>query len=92
MVCAYSISSWWQTNFWLGDVFTKDKSLEDVASQWVGRLSQDDSAAVAELVNFILKSAGCSVEVTEDHINDSDNAAATIEDVQAQFQTVSLVC
>ena len=65
--------------------------MEDVASQWLTRHSQDAPAAVAELVNFILKSCGCSIEVTEDQINDPDNVTGSMKDVQDQFQEVSLL-
>ena len=63
--------------------------MEHVASQWLARSNEDGSAAVTELVNFILKSAGCDVEVTEDQINDPDSATGNLEDIQAQFQAVN---
>lgn len=71
------------------DVFASDKSLRDVASEWLARHAENGPSAVTELLNFVLKFAGCDIEFTEDHINDPDAADATIVDLQSQFQAVS---
>jgi cohesin complex subunit SA-1/2 len=43
---------------------------------------------MTELVNFMLKAAGCDVQVTVDDINDFDNAAGRLRDIQDEYQAV----
>lgn len=46
---------------------------------------------MVELVNFILRSAGCTIEVDENDILDVDNVASKLSDIQDEFQAVRLV-
>ncbi len=64
-------------------------SSEDVAQQWLNRYKDNNPASMAELVNFVLRSAGCNIEVSEDDINDTDNIDGRIGDLQQEFQEVS---
>lgn len=50
---------------------------------------EHESRAVADLINFVLKSAGCELKVTEYDIEDPDNASNKLEDLQGEFQAVS---
>lgn len=76
----------------IGDVFASDKTLKDVVGEWLVRHGENEPLAVTELVNFTLRSAGCEIELTEDHINDTDAADGTVADLQAQYQAVSWDC
>jgi cohesin complex subunit SA-1/2 len=49
----------------------------------------DSPAALTDLVNFVLKSAGCDLPVTEDDINDTDNVEGKLADLQDEYQAVS---
>lgn len=60
-----------------------------MTGEWLERHGQNGPLAVTELLNFVLKFAGCDIELTEDHINDADAADATVVDLQNQFQAVS---
>jgi len=73
-------------------VFVDAEPIEQAAQEWLGRYQNDNTVAMTELVNFMLKAAGCDVKVTEDDINDFDNAAGRLRDVQDQYQSVSLPC
>jgi cohesin complex subunit SA-1/2 len=44
---------------------------------------------MTELVNFVLKSAGCDLRVTEDDINDPENVEGRLGDLQEEYQAVS---
>ncbi|KAF8856215.1 STAG-domain-containing protein [Acephala macrosclerotiorum] len=68
------------------DVYTSGLSSKDVAGQWVSRLQDDGPAAMVELVNFLLRSAGCTIEVTRDDIDDVDNVAGRVGDLQEEYQ------
>lgn len=44
---------------------------------------------MADLVNFILKSAGCNLQVTVDDIDDPENIERRLGDLQEEYQAVS---
>jgi cohesin complex subunit SA-1/2 len=71
------------------EVYTSGDSSEDVAQQWLARYAANNQEALTELVNFIFKSAGCSVQVSVDDINDPDNVDGRLADMQEEFQAVS---
>ncbi len=66
-----------------------DDSPGDVAQQWLSRYKDNNPASLAELINFVLRSAGCNIEVTVDDVNDTDNIDGRIGDLQQEFQEVS---
>lgn len=59
-----------------------------MATAWLGRYEEDNTASMTDLVNCVLKSTGCDMNVTEDDINDPDNAANKINDLQEEYQGV----
>ncbi|EHK97901.1 putative Cohesin subunit psc3 [Glarea lozoyensis 74030] len=68
-------------------VFVNAEPIKEAAQEWLERYVQDNAAAMTELVNFMLKAAGCDVQVTIDDINDFDNAAGRLRDVQDEYQS-----
>lgn len=75
----------------LADVFTTGDDAEDVVTRWLASYEADNFSALADLVNLVLRSAGCSIEVTSDDVADDDNAASKLEDIQLEHQLVSLL-
>ena len=54
-----------------------------VADAWAKRFAeQNESQAVAELINFVLKASGCDLTVTEHDIEDPDGATNRLRDMQ----------
>jgi cohesin complex subunit SA-1/2 len=45
---------------------------------------------VAEVVNMVLRAAGCDLRIDEDDVADPDNAPSRVAELQEEFQTVSL--
>ncbi|KAJ8069364.1 hypothetical protein OCU04_003018 [Sclerotinia nivalis] len=72
------------------DVYTSGQSSDEVVSKFLEKYAQNGPGAVAELINFVLKSAGCDLQVTEDDINDSDNVNGKISDLQEEHQTQNI--
>jgi len=70
------------------DVFAKGDRLEDVAALWVARFNEDEAKAVSEVVNLVLRAAGCDLRIDEDDISDPDNAPNRVAELQEEFQTV----
>ncbi|KAL3417693.1 STAG domain-containing protein [Phlyctema vagabunda] len=71
------------------EVYTSGKNLDDVAAEWFTKCTDDVVGALADIVNFILKSAGCEIEVTNDDIEDVDNIEQKITDIQEEFQATN---
>jgi cohesin complex subunit SA-1/2 len=70
-------------------VFASGDRLEDVAANWVARFNEHEARAVAEIVNLVLRAAGCDLRIDEDDIADPDNAPSRVAEIQEEFQTVS---
>ena len=79
-------------NFFVpAEVYSGNETAEDVAGQWLARYQENNQEALMEFINFILRSAGCSAQVTIDDIGDPDNAETRIRDLQDELQAVSRV-
>src|SRR5277367_2112737 len=70
-------------------IFTSDDSSDAVATTWLAQYEADNTASMTELVNCILKSAGCEMKVTEDDVNDPDNIPSKLNDMQDEYKGVS---
>ncbi|KAF2205662.1 STAG-domain-containing protein [Delitschia confertaspora ATCC 74209] len=68
------------------EVFGGRNSLDDIAAQWVSKFHENEANAVRDVVNFVLKSAGCDVQVDEHDIVDPDSCAERLGDIQDEYQ------
>lgn len=64
------------------EIFTSGKTSDIVATEWLATFDSDNTAALTDLINMVLKAAGCDIKVTEDDINDPDNVPSRLEDIQ----------
>ncbi|KAK4150253.1 hypothetical protein C8A00DRAFT_18184 [Chaetomidium leptoderma] len=64
------------------DIFASGDSSDKVATEWYHKYQADDAAAVTDLVNCILLSAGCDQQVTQDDIRDPENCSNRLADLQ----------
>ncbi|KAL1861495.1 hypothetical protein VTK73DRAFT_7069 [Phialemonium thermophilum] len=64
------------------EIFGSGDSSDDVAAHWYQKYQEDNAAAVTDLVNCILMSAGCDQLVTEDDIRDPENCQNRLADLQ----------
>ncbi|KAH8725758.1 hypothetical protein GQ44DRAFT_651801 [Phaeosphaeriaceae sp. PMI808] len=69
------------------DVFASGDRLEDVAARWIARFNEHEAKAAAEIVNLVLRAAGCDLRIDEDDIADPDNAPSRVAEIQDEFQT-----
>lgn len=70
------------------ELFGQNTPLDKAAAQWNTRFDAHQSLALAEIVNLVLRSAGCDVEVTEYDIEDPDEAPNKLTEIQTIFQKV----
>ncbi|KAL5115509.1 cohesin complex subunit [Pleosporales sp. CAS-2024a] len=71
-------------------VFASGDRLEDVTARWVTRFNEHEARAVAEVINLVLRAAGCHLRINEDDIADPDNAPSRVAEIQEEFQTHDL--
>lgn len=67
-------------------MFGSTDRLEDVAARWVARFNEHEAKAVAEIINFVLRAAGCDLRIDEDDIADPDNAPSRVAELQDEYQ------
>ncbi|KAK0123713.1 hypothetical protein ONS95_008722 [Cadophora gregata] len=72
------------------DVFQSGDSSEDVVTGWLSAYSDDNFSALADLVNLVLRSAGCAIGITSDDVNDEDNVMNRLADIQEEHQTQNI--
>jgi cohesin complex subunit SA-1/2 len=68
------------------DVFAHGKDLQDIATEWRKSFHEHESSALAEIINFVLRAAGCTSKVTQHDIEDPDAVSSKIEDLQHEYQ------
>ena len=73
-----------------GSVFGSDERLESVAADWLQRYEQHEANAVAEITNFVLRSAGCDIGIDGNDVLDTDNAPNKLMEIQDEFQMVAM--
>lgn len=67
-------------------VFASDDDLESVAADWLRTFKTHESQALADLVNFVLRCAGCSLEIEDHDVEDPDRAPSRLGDIQKEYQ------
>ncbi|KAF2011377.1 STAG-domain-containing protein [Aaosphaeria arxii CBS 175.79] len=73
------------------EVFAHGNKLEDVAAQWVASFGEHEARAVADVVNFVLRAAGCTIKIDENDIADPDNCPNRLGDIQEEYQAQEIV-
>ncbi|KAG5971076.1 hypothetical protein E4U58_000300 [Claviceps cyperi] len=67
-------------------IFGSGDSSDSISQHWLAKYKEDDAAALADLVNSIIQSAGCDLEVTIDDIRDPENIPNRLVDLQNVYQ------
>lgn len=73
----------------VADVFASGDNLNDVAARWLHQFDDNNSHELAELINFVLRCAGCDSKVEEHDMEDPDNCDSKLNDIQEEYQAVS---
>jgi cohesin complex subunit SA-1/2 len=71
------------------NIFASGDSSDKVATEWYHKYQADNTAAVTDLVNCVLLSAGCDQQVTEDDIRDPENCSNRLADLQNVYTEAS---
>lgn len=68
------------------EVFASDDNPEAIAASWLDRFKEHESQSVAEVVNFILRCAGCGIAVLDHDVEDPDGCTDRLTDIQEEYQ------
>jgi len=71
------------------EVFGDDVQFEVVAADWLKSFDTHESQALADMVNFILKCAGCHSTTSDFDIEDPDGVTNRLTDIQEEFQATA---
>ncbi|KAI0884254.1 STAG-domain-containing protein [Annulohypoxylon maeteangense] len=72
------------------DVFGSGDSSNDVATHWFQRYEQDNAKALTDVINCVLLAAGCDQQLTEDDIQDPDNSANRLSELEDAYQQTNI--
>jgi cohesin complex subunit SA-1/2 len=68
------------------EVFASGHTLDDIAGNWLKRFEDHESNALAEVVNFVLKCAGCNTQVSAVDVEDPDAITSKVDDIREEYQ------
>lgn len=71
------------------EVFARGLSPDDVVTAWLEKFNEHESRAVADVINFVLRCAGCNLQVNEHDIGEPDSCTDRLGEMQDEFQAVS---
>ena len=74
----------------IAEVFAQERALSDVAANWATAFENHQSDALADLFNFILKSAGCDHKVDAHVVEDPDHFPDKLTDIQDEYQAQNI--
>ncbi|KAK0568014.1 cohesin complex subunit [Tilletia horrida] len=77
-------------NVIFNSVKDSDTSLETAAEDWVAMYHDVKPSALAQLVTFLLRSAACNSDVTEDAVSDVDEIVSQLEEFQDDAKKESM--
>nr|OQO26266.1 hypothetical protein B0A51_07161 [Rachicladosporium sp. CCFEE 5018] len=67
-------------------VFAHNEDLQKIATEWRQVFQDNEAEGVAQVVNFVLKSAGCNSKVNEHDVEDPDAVTGRITDLMEEYQ------
>lgn len=76
------------TDIVLAEVFGSGNVSDDVAAHWFQRYGQAKAKALTELINCVLLAAGCEQQLTEDDIQDPENSANRLTELEEAYEQV----
>ncbi|KAK8855562.1 STAG domain-containing protein [Apiospora arundinis] len=72
------------------EIFASGDSSDDVASNWFQRYQQNEAQALTDLMNCVLLAAGCDQHLTEDDIQDPENSANKLSELEEAYEQTSI--
>ncbi|KAL8671901.1 MAG: hypothetical protein Q9168_003612 [Polycauliona sp. 1 TL-2023] len=73
------------------EIFAQGHTVDGVAAEWITRYNEHNANAMCELINFVLRCTGCDLEIDVHDIEDPDNAASKLEDLQKEYRLKEII-
>ena len=70
----------------LAEVFARDSDFEQLAAAWIRLWDNNQTEAMCDFINFVIKCAGCNLQVNVHDIEDPDNVVSRLTDLQDEYQ------
>ncbi|KAI8068989.1 hypothetical protein BDF21DRAFT_465946 [Thamnidium elegans] len=61
---------------------TPEKSMDDIAKEWIRKYKDNNKSALKDLINFVIRSSGCTIAITADAVNQDDGSINAINELQ----------
>ncbi|KAM5452384.1 cohesin complex subunit [Microsporum audouinii] len=68
------------------EVFGRGHTTEAVAAEWLSKYEEHNINGMRDLINFILRCTGTDIKVESTDIEDVDNVANRLNDIQEEYQ------
>ncbi|KAL6721547.1 cohesin complex subunit [Lecanora helva] len=68
------------------EIFAHGHTVDAVAADWITRWERNNTEAMRELINLVIRCTGCNIEVEAQDIEDPDNVLTRLTDIQDEFQ------
>ncbi|KAI9930373.1 hypothetical protein ASPWEDRAFT_458345 [Aspergillus wentii DTO 134E9] len=68
-----------------GEVFGKGHAVDTAAAEWLTHYQKNQSTAMCDMVNFMLRCTGTDLEVSTEDVEDVDHAPVRVKDIQDQY-------
>ncbi|KAI8387466.1 hypothetical protein BD560DRAFT_382586 [Blakeslea trispora] len=62
-----------------------DSSMDDIVTEWIEEYKVNQRHALKHLINFVIRSAGCSMAVTDDALNQEDGSLSALQELQEEL-------
>ncbi|PGH13269.1 hypothetical protein AJ80_06379 [Polytolypa hystricis UAMH7299] len=72
------------------EVFARGHTTEAAAAEWLTKYEHHNINAMADLVNFVLRCSGTDLKVEASDIEDVDNVANRLNDLQEEYQAENI--
>ncbi|EEH07609.1 mitotic cohesin complex [Histoplasma capsulatum G186AR] len=72
------------------EVFARGHTTDAVAAEWLTKYEQHNIKGMTDLVNFILRCTGTDLKVDDHDIEDVDNVASRLNDLQEEYQAQNI--
>ena len=68
------------------EVFGKPNNADTAAAQWLSQYQRNSGQALHNLINFIIRCTGANLEISQEEVEDVDNAPRRLGDLQNIYQ------
>ncbi|KAL9045431.1 MAG: hypothetical protein Q9214_001523, partial [Letrouitia sp. 1 TL-2023] len=73
------------------EIFSGAHNIEGVVAEWITRYDQNNTNAMCDLINFVIRCTGCGLQVNVHDIEDPDHATSKLEELQDAYHAQRII-